>query len=79
MSATEKFVNQCLHVLGEDLPVVAIKEVVQQAVTEKRLDAELSDRPGIRVLHCTEALTVAHVVIPTGYLVRYPTTIGCGR
>jgi predicted metal-dependent enzyme (double-stranded beta helix superfamily) len=65
VSATETFVNQCLAALGEDRPTIAVKEVVGEAIKDKRLDAELSEKPGVRVLHCTDDLTVVHVVIPT--------------
>ena len=64
MISQEDFVSRCRAALSESQPALAVKDVVEQAVTDG-IDG-LSDKPGIRVLSCDEALTVAHVVVPSG-------------
>ena len=64
MSATEDFVNQCLDALREDQAASAVKEIVERAVRDANLASELSDQAGIRRLYHSDALTVAHAVIP---------------
>lgn len=64
MSATEEFVNQCLDAVADDQAVSAMKEIVERAVRDANLTSELSDQLGIRRLYHSDALTVAHMVIP---------------
>jgi predicted metal-dependent enzyme (double-stranded beta helix superfamily) len=64
MVSQEDLVSRCRAAISESQPVLAVKEVLEQAVTEG-VDG-LSEKPGIRVLSCDEALTVAHVVVPGG-------------
>jgi predicted metal-dependent enzyme (double-stranded beta helix superfamily) len=64
VSATEEFVNHCLHAVTEDRAASAVKEIVERAVRDANLVGELSDQPGLRRLYHSDALTVAHVVIP---------------
>jgi predicted metal-dependent enzyme (double-stranded beta helix superfamily) len=68
MISQEDFVTRCRTALSEVQPRLAVKEVVEQAVTDgvDGLSDGLSDEPCIRVLACDETLTVAHVVIPGG-------------
>ncbi len=63
MTSSEDFVAACRKAACEAQPLLAVKEVVEQATTTGGLD-DLSDKAGIRVLWCDEHLTVVHVVIP---------------
>ena len=63
MFVVEEFIEVCSAALGEPKPLLAVKQVVERAVRERGIVEQLSDSPGVRVLHCDPALTVAHVVI----------------
>jgi predicted metal-dependent enzyme (double-stranded beta helix superfamily) len=64
MSATDDFVSRCLSAASEDTPMLAVKEVVDQALRDKRVEAECSSEVGLRVLHLSDELTVVNVVAP---------------
>jgi len=66
MNPIEEFVNECLSAVTEDQSVTAVKEVVERAARNRSLEEALTEKPGVRVFHCSDDLTVAHVVIPTG-------------
>jgi predicted metal-dependent enzyme (double-stranded beta helix superfamily) len=44
--------------------MLAVQGVVEQAIRDQRVEAELSNEVGIRVLHLSDGLTVANVVAP---------------
>ena len=63
MSATEEFVARCVSAVAADGRSDATREVVEQAVHDRRLTEELSLDPGVRLLHNGEDVTVLHVVM----------------
>jgi predicted metal-dependent enzyme (double-stranded beta helix superfamily) len=64
VSAIDELVAECLDAVKADRAAIAVKEVVERAVHDKRLIDELSHEPGIRRLYRAGDLTVGHVVIP---------------
>ena len=64
MNKTEDFVARCASAVIADPLSDATKEVVEQAVRDRRLTEELSLDPGVRLLHNSEDLTILHVVMP---------------
>jgi predicted metal-dependent enzyme (double-stranded beta helix superfamily) len=66
MDPIEEFVNECLTAVMEDRPMMAVKEVVERVARNRSLEDALTEKPGVRVFHCSDNLTVAQVVIPKG-------------
>jgi predicted metal-dependent enzyme (double-stranded beta helix superfamily) len=66
MTATEQLVDECLAAAADDVSMLAVKEVVERAVRDATLQAELVDGPELTVLHCSPQLTVASVILQSG-------------
>jgi predicted metal-dependent enzyme (double-stranded beta helix superfamily) len=64
VSATEEFVSRCITAATEDKAMIAVKEVVERALRDKSVEAELASDVGIRVLHLSDDLTVINVDAP---------------
>jgi predicted metal-dependent enzyme (double-stranded beta helix superfamily) len=64
MSATDEFVSRSITAAAEETPMLAVKEIVEQTLRDKRVEAELSTDVGLRVLHLSDDLTVLNVVAP---------------
>ena len=64
MITTDEFVEECPNAANESEPVLAVKEVVERALSDG--PDGLSEDPGLQVLSCDESLTVVRVVIPCG-------------
>ncbi|GAC1590450.1 MAG: hypothetical protein NVS3B21_08040 [Acidimicrobiales bacterium] len=63
----EAFVDDCRRAGAESQPILAIKDIVDQAVAHPgSISASLSVDPGVEVLYCDDALTILNVVIPSG-------------
>jgi predicted metal-dependent enzyme (double-stranded beta helix superfamily) len=67
MLDVEGLVEECCCALAESKPMLAVKELIERAVREAgAVEAALSDSYGVQLLHRSEDLTVASVVIPPG-------------
>jgi predicted metal-dependent enzyme (double-stranded beta helix superfamily) len=67
MFDVESFVADCRAALAESKPMLAVKEVLERAVaTPADVGSALHAAPGVAVLHRSDDLTVATVVIPAG-------------
>ena len=64
MSVTEDFVSRCVAVASEDKAMLAVKEVIEQATRDGRIQDELSHQLGLHLLHLSDDLTVVNVVAP---------------
>jgi hypothetical protein len=64
MSATDELVSRSITAAAEETPMLAVKEIVEQTLRDKRVEAELSTDVGLRVLHLSDDLTVLNVVAP---------------
>jgi len=64
MITIDEFVEECPNAANESEPVLAVKEVVERALSDG--PDGLSEDPGLQVLSCDESLTVVRVVIPCG-------------
>jgi predicted metal-dependent enzyme (double-stranded beta helix superfamily) len=63
----DAFVGECQTALLESQPVLAIKEILDRAVAQPgAVAAALQAEPGVALLHRSDDLTVASVVIPAG-------------
>ena len=63
----DALVDDCRAALGEDRPMLAVKELVERAVADRAsLDASLSHEGGVHLLHRSDDLTIANVVLPAG-------------
>jgi predicted metal-dependent enzyme (double-stranded beta helix superfamily) len=63
----QAFVANCQTALAEPQPMLAIKEILDRAVSEPdAVAAALQVKPGVEVLHRDADLTVVSVVIPAG-------------
>jgi predicted metal-dependent enzyme (double-stranded beta helix superfamily) len=61
------FVSDCLGALKEPQPLMAVKEILERAVSDPGAVAEnLQAKPGVELLHRSRDLTVATVVVPAG-------------
>lgn len=66
--ALEDLVGGCQTALTEDRPMLAVKEVIDRAVTDRRLLDELPGAgPGIFTLHREPALSIFKIVVPPRY------------
>ena len=66
--ALEEFVSACREAIVEERPMLAVKELVERAVTERALVDELPGRgPGIFTLHRDRDLSIFQIVVPPGY------------
>jgi predicted metal-dependent enzyme (double-stranded beta helix superfamily) len=63
MNETEEFVARCASAVTVDRLPDTTREVLEQAVRDRRLTEELSLDPGVRLLHNSEDLTILHVVM----------------
>jgi predicted metal-dependent enzyme (double-stranded beta helix superfamily) len=63
----DELVAGCQRALHDDQPMLAVKELVERAVSDApALEAALPDEMGVQLLHLSDELTVASVVIPAG-------------
>jgi predicted metal-dependent enzyme (double-stranded beta helix superfamily) len=63
----DEFVSDCRAALQEGQPVLAVKEVLDKAVSDPgAVTAALRSQPGVGLLHRSDDLTVVTVVIPAG-------------
>src|SRR5688572_27597937 len=63
----DAFVEACRAALGEPQPMLAVKDVVERAVGDAAaVGAAVQGQPGVELLHRSDDLTVASVVIPSG-------------
>jgi predicted metal-dependent enzyme (double-stranded beta helix superfamily) len=63
----DAFVAECRSALGEDRPMLAVKEVLERAVSRPDdVASGLKAEPGVSVLHRSPELTVISVVVPAG-------------
>jgi predicted metal-dependent enzyme (double-stranded beta helix superfamily) len=61
----DELVAACEAALAESQPMLAVKEVVERAVADgAAVEAALPGRPGVELLHRSDTLTVASVVLP---------------
>jgi len=61
------FVAECQAALNEPRPMLAVKEIVERALSHPGQVAErLEAKPGVALLHRSSSLTVGTVVIPAG-------------
>jgi predicted metal-dependent enzyme (double-stranded beta helix superfamily) len=67
--ALEEFVSNCRTIArNESQPMLAMKELIERATTDRRLRDELPGKgPGIFTLHRDETITVFQIVVPSGY------------
>lgn len=65
----EEFVRACqVSASDEDRPMLAVKQLVEEAVSDRRLIGDLpGEGPGIFTLHRDPTLTIFQIVVPTGY------------
>ena len=73
MFDVDEFLDRCREASHADEPVIAVRDVVQRAVSAPRSLAETlrPERAGINVLHHADDLTVLHVVWAPGMSI-YP-------
>src|SRR5437660_591107 len=64
----EELVSACQVAVAEDRPMLAVKELVERAVTDRALIEQLpGDGPGIFTLHRGPGLSMFKIVVPPGY------------
>jgi predicted metal-dependent enzyme (double-stranded beta helix superfamily) len=64
----EELVSACQAAVAMNHPMVAVKEVVQRAVTDRSLLDEVpGDGPGIFTVHRAPDLSIFKIVVPPGY------------
>jgi predicted metal-dependent enzyme (double-stranded beta helix superfamily) len=64
----DEFVGACQAAVVEDRPMLAVKELVERAVTDRAvLDDLPGDGPGIFTLHRDPTLSIFQIVVPPGY------------
>jgi predicted metal-dependent enzyme (double-stranded beta helix superfamily) len=69
----EEFVAACLAARTEANPILAIKEVLERAVSRSGdVAAAVAADPGVAVLHRSPELTIASVVVPAGVPASLP-------
>ena len=73
MTDLDRFVAECRLALTESQPVLAIKELVARLVAEPgKVEAAVQPEPGVEVLHRSDDLTIASVVVPGGLATSLP-------
>jgi predicted metal-dependent enzyme (double-stranded beta helix superfamily) len=69
----DELVAGCRSALREAQPMLAVKELVERAVSDApALEAALSNEGGVQLLHLSDDLTVASVVVPAGSRASLP-------
>jgi len=67
MFDVDVFVAECQAALAESQPMLAMKDILDRAVTEPdAIAAALRPEPGVALLHRSPELTVINVVVPAG-------------
>jgi predicted metal-dependent enzyme (double-stranded beta helix superfamily) len=67
MFDVDDLVVACRAALSEDQPMLAVKEVIERTIHEPgAVEEALSGRSGVELLHRSDDLTIATVVIPAG-------------